>query len=352
VSQADAVSATPAAELPATPLTDWTLRPFAASPRAPLAIGLGYALAMIGISWVFRIAVGDWQTGFGRSPYFWLDILNGMLFAYVPTATWMLRSGRLRDLRELRSVLRCDDAEFELLAQRAVCVPPRRLLVSALIGAVAMGAMPVLDLRFWEGPPPPLTDPEMIFFIARNVAMGILVGHTVLTEWNAVTVFSEIGAARVEIDLFDLRRLSVFPRAGLRGAFAWVLCSSLISLFWLGPAAGSANGGILFAILTLVSVGIYFTILGVHQSIREAKREALDEVADGIRQAGAALRSGAQRSDSPALADLVAYHGFLERLSEWPLGVTSLVRGALIAALGIGSWLGGALVERMIDSFF
>ena len=352
MSQAEAVSAARVAEPLATPLTDWTLRPFAATQRAPLAIGLGYALGMMAVTWAFRLAVGEWETGFRRSPYFWLDILNAMLFAYVPTATWVLRRGRLRDLRTLRPVLRGDDAGWALLAQRAVCVPPRRLLAGALVGAAAMGAMPVLDLRFWEGSPPPLTDPQMIFFVARNAAMGVLVGHAVLTEWTAVAAFAEIGATRIEVDLLDLRRLAPFARAGLRSAFAWVLCSSLISLFWLGPAAGSANTGIVFGLLTLVSVGFYFTILGVHHSIRETKHETLHGLTDGIRRAGAALRSEAQRGDSPALADLVAYYGFIERLPEWPLGGASLIRGALIAALGIGSWLGGALVERMIDSFF
>jgi hypothetical protein len=37
---------------------------------------------------------------------------------------------------------------------------------------------------------------------------------------------------------------------------------------------------------------------------------------------------------------------------EWPVGAPALARGALIAALGLGSWLGGALVERVVDRLF
>ncbi|MBW2271434.1 MAG: hypothetical protein JRH16_23010 [Deltaproteobacteria bacterium] len=338
MSQASAANTDSPAEPPLTPaeppLTDWTLRPFAGTRCPPLLVGSGYALGMIAFSWVFRLATGQWETGFVRTPFFWLDILNGVVFAYVPTATWLLRRGRLRDLRALRPVLRCDDAGWEQLAQRTVSVSPRRLLASALVGVAILAALPV------------------VLQVARMSATGLLIGHTLVTELAGIAAFAEIGARRIEIDLFDLRRLAPFARTGLRSAFAWVLASSLVSLFWLGPGAGHANTVIVFGILALVSGGFYFTIRGVHQSICEAKREALDGLTQGIRRAGAVLQRGASRGDAPALADLVAYHGFLERVPEWPLSAPSLVRGALIAALGVGSWLGGALVERLIDSVF
>ena len=323
--QASAASGAP----PAEPLlTDWTLRPFARAQRSPLLVGLGYALVMIAVSWIFRLAVGEWGRGFAGGPYFWMDILNGVVFAYVPTAGWLLRRGRLRDLHELRPLLRCDDAGWAQLAQRTVSVPPRRLLVSALVGGAFMAAMPIFDPGFWEATRPPLTDPLLILLTLRNFAMGVLLGHVLVTELTGVAAFA---------------------RGGLRSAFAWVLASSLVSLFWLGPAAGNANTGIVFGSLAFVTVGFFFTIYGVHQSIREAKRAALDGLTEDIRRAGSALESGAPRDDAPALADLVAYQGFLERVPEWPLSAPSLVRGALIAALGVGSWLGGALVERLID---
>jgi hypothetical protein len=34
----------------------------------------------------------------------------------------------------------------------------------------------------------------------------------------------------------------------------------------------------------------------------------------------------------------------------WPLGGPTVVRFVLVALLGIGSWFGGALVERLLDS--
>jgi len=350
VSQAGVASEFSGAEPPSTALTDWTLRPFATG-RPPLLVGLGYALAMSVGSWLIRLGIGGWDASFFLGPYFWLDVLNGVLFGYVATANWLLRCGRLRDLHDLRPVLRCDDAGWERLARSSVCVPVPVLLVSGLVGAVLMGSLPAVDPRFWEGPPPALSDPLMLFFVARMAAMGVLVGHALVTEANGTIAFARIGS-NVEVDLLDTRGLAPFARAGLRSAFAWVLASSLVSLFWLGPAAGSANTGIVFGILGLVSTAFYFVIDGVHRSIEAAKREALDGLRDDIRGAVAALHSPGARERTPALADLVALQDLIERVSEWPLSVPALVRVALIVALGVGSWLGGAIVERLVERFF
>ncbi len=39
----------------------------------------------------------------------------------------------------------------------------------------------------------------------------------------------------------------------------------------------------------------------------------------------------------------------LESVREWPFDAPSLVRFALYVALGLGSWLGAAAVERLLD---
>ena len=52
---------------------------------------------------------------------------------------------------------------------------------------------------------------------------------------------------------------------------------------------------------------------------------------------------------SPRLANLVTYYQLVENTREWPIDATNLVRLALYLVLGLGSWLGGALVERVLD---
>ena len=49
------------------------------------------------------------------------------------------------------------------------------------------------------------------------------------------------------------------------------------------------------------------------------------------------------------LADLLAYEKRIGDVPEWPLDVPTLLRFALFLAIPVGSWLGGALVERLVD---
>ncbi len=46
---------------------------------------------------------------------------------------------------------------------------------------------------------------------------------------------------------------------------------------------------------------------------------------------------------------LLAYKQFVESVREWPIDSSTLLRFALYLGLPIGSWLGGALVERLLD---
>ena len=50
-------------------------------------------------------------------------------------------------------------------------------------------------------------------------------------------------------------------------------------------------------------------------------------------------------------ADLFAYEGYLRRLSLWPFDQSTWLRFALLLGLPLGSWLGGALVERLLSAW-
>jgi len=52
----------------------------------------------------------------------------------------------------------------------------------------------------------------------------------------------------------------------------------------------------------------------------------------------------------PDLSDWIAYRGLIESVREWPVDAPTLRRFALYLAIPLGSWFGGALVERMVDT--
>ena len=48
--------------------------------------------------------------------------------------------------------------------------------------------------------------------------------------------------------------------------------------------------------------------------------------------------------------ELVAYLRLIEGVREWPFDVSTVLRFSLYLMIPIGSWLGGAMVERLVNS--
>ncbi len=87
---------------------------------------------------------------------------------------------------------------------------------------------------------------------------------------------------------------------------------------------------------------------GIHLRIKEAKQSALKQ----IRKAIALRRDPDTRSvdDAQKLrADLALERRLLET-SEWPFDAGTYGRVILYIVLGLGSWVGAALVERFLES--
>ncbi len=98
------------------------------------------------------------------------------------------------------------------------------------------------------------------------------------------------------------------------------------------------------AVLLLATAGLLIPVRGVHDAIAREKTHELVRVNDQIRRARAG--SGAL----PSLADWIAYRSLTMSVREWPVDAPTLRRFALYLAIPLGSWLGGALVERMVDA--
>ncbi len=50
------------------------------------------------------------------------------------------------------------------------------------------------------------------------------------------------------------------------------------------------------------------------------------------------------------IEEIVAYRGVVEGVSAWPGDSSNFVRFSLLLLIPLGSWAGGAVVERFIDS--
>jgi hypothetical protein len=156
---------------------------------------------------------------------------------------------------------------------------------------------------------------------------------------------------QVEVDLFDQSRLLVFARKGLRSAVVWVLISTALSILWVLDSAGQHNVETAIGLLALVTVALVAPTRGLHLRIAAAKATELARVSEAIRlerTASLEPRSADAPPEDARLGNLIQYQEFVKSIREWPFDVSLVTRSVLLILLGAGSWLGGALVERLL----
>jgi hypothetical protein len=121
-------------------------------------------------------------------------------------------------------------------------------------------------------------------------------------------------------------------------------------IYALGKAAPALSLGVAL-VVGMASAAFLLPVRGAHRRIREEKRAELARVRAAIGESRdrALAADNADRSGG-RLADLVAYEQRIAGAGEWPFGVSTVVRFALYTAIGLGSWSGAALVERLLES--
>jgi hypothetical protein len=172
-----------------------------------------------------------------------------------------------------------------------------------------------------------------------------------VTETHVSRAYARIGEEFVDVDLFDLAPLAPFARKGQRSVVLWAVLSAIISSFWVLGSAGRAN--IVFPLLFVIVLTSAFLqpVVGVRRRIRAAKRAELERIHGALRLERERLLEAGAATDEPRtrMTDLVAYRSLVQSVHEWPFDVSTLARFFLFGAIGVGSWLGGALVERLLD---
>ncbi len=137
------------------------------------------------------------------------------------------------------------------------------------------------------------------------------------------------------------------PRARRRALFCGLM--SIGGLFFLDSGIG------LWAVPTFFALGLGIGLVvllrparDVQSLIRAVKSEELSRLEPLLRQARDDSLKG-DASTQGRLTDLLAYQDRLESTPEWPFDSSTLLRFGLYLLIPIGSMIGGALVERVVN---
>lgn len=313
------------------------------------------------LSLILQEQASDWQA-----LHFRVVVVSLLLLAYVPAAERHSRRVLLRSLSSLRLTPQSpqekghaegDVAYAPFLAELSSEVERRPLWIARAAGAVLFLGSGVVAI----GQPGTYLDPhawtfESMVAFGLSTVVGALVGGSAWHSLQVARLLSWIAAERVEVRLLDLEELSPFAHYGLRVALLWVLGCSIASLFVLnrGFALPVAVG--VLSLLCVAAAALIMPLVGIHRRIRDAKSAELSWTRDAIRRARSAMDASASVPPADShrreqIADLLAYEARIASVNEWLLDRGALLRFTLVLLLGVGSWVGGAVVERLIGAW-
>ncbi len=327
------------------------LRLLGAERLGPVSAGLLIAALTFLIFLAWTGLAGMWGlSGFGGQV--WFDLLQAVMMGYAPAASAISLRGALRDLEDLRGALELSAVEFESERQALTRFRPGPLLIAAVIGATVGLALPFYPAGWPGGVRPELGDPIFTWALVRSVLMLGLYAWTIYFEVEIARRFSRIGERLARVDLLDLTPLRPFARRGLRSVLLWVVLSVLLSLLLLAPWSSDPAIGFLALVFVLAAALLLLPAWGIHRRILAAKQAELGRVRETlrVRRSGLLEPAGAGAAPPGHFADLLAYEARVASIPTWPFDISTLVRFALYVALGLGSWLGAAVVERMFDA--
>jgi len=289
---------------------------------------------------------GDYEA---RIFPFWATLLgyNSMMGVYVARGTF-------RDLEALRPVLPAGEGAYADLRQQFTRFERRRLWIGGLIGLAFFCLIAEFGAGRWTRLLAGEWSLRSTCLVAAGSAFWIVLGRGALYIIDSARLYSRIGERHVAVDLLDLGPLSPLTRHGLRIVLltviitaAAVVVATASNPFAFGSPVTGAILGCLWAV-PLVTAAFLLPVRGLRRQIRARKAEELARVREDIRRNRELAAESAEAGGR--LPGLIAYMNQIESVREWPFDAPTLTRFFLYVAIPLGSWVGGALVERLLGA--
>jgi hypothetical protein len=333
----------------------WTERAYTSVPLSPAVVGAAIAGVLVLAFGVSELAFGrhlllaDLEDPGALLSQVRIAVVHCLLAAYLPTAYIYLLRGYRGTLGQLRGDLDCSDAEVADLRAQIGRYGPVALGLAGLAG---------FGMVLWitRVTTPPQFDPWDWSLQIQEVRWQRVLGMW-LGWWFGIFILAlTVGGARIarlatrvsRVDLLDLRPLRPFTRQALLNA---LLAAGGIGITLLILVDSGFWGVVLWywiSSTTLIMIGLLTSLLPLHRLIRDAKRSELDWCRDALVRERTKLREGgAERS---RIDEIVAYRDVVAGVSAWPADSSTFVRISLYLLIPLGSWGGGAIVERFVDS--
>jgi hypothetical protein len=265
-----------------------------------------------------------------------------MIVGYTPIALYYLREWTVRHLDTIRRNFALDLPAFEF---------PR--VAANLLGAAGAITMYGLFLHPSDDPllllQPGRWNQEFPFILVGLVLMGwFLFRFMFLLVWTALKVSRTARHIR-SIDLLNTTAVEPYAQHGVRTSLLAVIELSISANLWLDPNSPAvATLTTMVMLLSATAAALFMPAWGIHRRLSELKQSELKRVRGNISPL-ADLRTRSAEDAQQLRAELALEKRLME-VSEWPFDTGNYVRVILYVFLGLGSWVGAALVERLLDT--
>jgi hypothetical protein len=328
--------------------TPWTLRVYDALPGTPLRTGVVFTFFLVAIYLIGRALTG----GTANSPPadLRIAITQILITAYSASAYAGVLVTARRATEELAPVVR-HLPQWPATLARVTRHPWWLLpLVGAanflLVGVPATNATTPAPVNPWAWQ-------TWNYDIAWHRATGL-----VFVWWIGcfcyVTVVESVRLSRLSediesLDLLDLGAYQPLVQQGLTNALLVIGVVSVLSLLAVDSRYWSMLVIFWSAFIAIAWLSLMLPLRSIRKKISAAKAQELDWCRQRLQRARDALKSGAVPPQP--IAEIMAYRSLVENIRNWPFDNPTLVRFTLYLLIPLGSWLGGAFVERGLDLF-
>ncbi len=330
-------------------------------PISPLWLGIGISGSLLALFLVTETALGRWAELLVDGEFSALaDVSSGVLrdvriaivhcliIGYLPAAfLHVLRSGR-RTVFVLQRALDCTVEECEVLAS-SVRLSTARLITIAAIPLALSFLAPYMVSPVPTAPWSPSSwSPEVVWHRILGPAQVVWawwLGYAIVTVSVRMT---RIAKKLRRIDLFNLSPLTPFTQQGLTNALLVIGAVSVWSLMLLETGFGQMMWVVGGINLVVAAIALLSPVYGVHKRIHKAKEEELGRANREISEQRNSLHDPGATRQYGKLADLVAYRGLIESISEWPFTASTYTRIALYTLLPLLTWTVGLIAEELI----
>jgi hypothetical protein len=282
----------------------------------------------------------------------WTALCMALLWWSIVSIGQYTRKANFADARKLSHLgLAISTERLAELERGPTSAASRRALFFGLIGALG-GMVFYTQVYQPNGHRIHLTTVTVtsIWFFLMTVALFGQIFRSLSYLRADTSVFVRDLDHRISVDLLDISKLDGFGRIALRGALPWLVSGTIVLLLLLGQQSTELFWPLIAGLVSSATGVFAWPMWRVHRLIDHAKKVELARLRREIVEMRAAFEKPGPESDraAPRLSALLALEARVEHAREWPLDMPTVFRFALYLALPLGSWLGGAIVERIL----